>query len=156
MLVLIPFSYYILPRLNKFLSNSQEFLFLFAISFGLGLASLFYIIGFSIEAGALIAGIILSITPYSYEVSAKLKPLRDFFIISFFLILGSQMIFSEINNLLIPAVLFSLFIFFVLYKGRKRIISTIKNILPFAFWFSLPIVAVSIFFVLHNVFPYFY
>ena len=109
-LILAPLGYFVFPKLNKFFSHSQEFLFLFAISFGLGLSSLFHILGFSIEVGALIAGIALSTTPYSYEVSSKLKPLRDFFIISFFLILGSQMIFTEISRFIFPIVIFSLFI----------------------------------------------
>ncbi len=108
--VLIPVSYYLLPRMNSFFAKSQEFLFLFAVAWGLGLASLFFYLGFSVEVGALIAGIVLSISPYSYEISSRLKPLRDFFIISFFLILGSQMVFSEISHLFVPAIIFSLFI----------------------------------------------
>ena len=110
MCVLIPVSFLILPKFSNFFAKSQEFLFLFGISFGLGLASLFYFAGFSIEVGALIAGIMLSISPYSHEINSKLKPLRDFFIISFFLVLGSQMVFTDISGLIIPAIIFSLFI----------------------------------------------
>jgi len=109
-LVLIPVSHYLLPRLGDFFARSQEVLFVFALAWGLGIASLFYFAGFSIEVGALIAGVMLSMSSYSLEVSSKLKPLRDFFIISFFILLGSQMIFSEVSNLIIPAVIFSLFI----------------------------------------------
>jgi len=108
--VLIPISYYILPRLSDFFAKSQELLFIFAISWGLGLSLLFLYAGFSIEVGALIAGVMLSISPYSFEISSKLKPLRDFFIISFFIILGSQMAFGDISHLIFPAVIFSLFI----------------------------------------------
>ncbi len=107
---LFPLSYFVLPRLSSFFAKSQEFLFLFAIAWGLGLSSLFFYAGFSIEVGALIAGVLLSMSPYSYEVSSKLKPLRDFFIISFFILLGSQMIFWEISRLMVPAIIFSLFI----------------------------------------------
>ncbi len=103
-------SHYLLPRLNNFFARSQEFLFVFSVAWGLGLASLFFYIGFSIEIGALLAGVILSVSSYSYEISGRLKPLRDFFIIFFFLILGSQMIFSDISGLVLPAILFSLFI----------------------------------------------
>src|SRR3989344_881184 len=81
--ILSPISYFILPKLNNFFSKSQEFLFVFAISWGLGLASLFYYIGFSLEVGALIAGILLSMSSYSWEVSAKLRSLRDFFLFHF-------------------------------------------------------------------------
>ncbi len=108
--VLIPISYYILPKLSDFFAKSQELLFIFAISWGLGLSLLFLYAGFSIEVGALIAGVMLSISPYSFEISSKLKPLRDFFIISFFIILGSQMAFGDISHLILPAVAFSFFI----------------------------------------------
>jgi len=100
-------SYFVLPKLGSFFAKSQEFLFIFAISWGLGLSALFLYFGFSIEVGALIAGIMLSMSPYSYEISSKLKPLRDFFIISFFILLGSQMVFSDITSLWFPAILFS-------------------------------------------------
>ncbi|MEK6914168.1 MAG: cation:proton antiporter family protein [Nanoarchaeota archaeon] len=109
-IVLIPLSIYILPKFTYFFAKSQEFLFIFAISWGLGLASLFNYLGFSLEVGALIAGIILSMTPYSYEISSKLRSLRDFFVISFFILLGSQMILFDINNLLIPIIVLSIFI----------------------------------------------
>jgi Kef-type K+ transport system membrane component KefB len=107
---LIFFSYYVLPKFSKFFAKSQELLFLFSISWGFGLSLLFLFAGFSIEVGALIAGVMLSMSPYSFEISSKLKPLRDFFIISFFIILGSQMAFGDISNLIIPAIIFSLFI----------------------------------------------
>jgi Kef-type K+ transport system membrane component KefB/Trk K+ transport system NAD-binding subunit len=108
--ILIPISHYLLPKLSDFVARSQEFLFIFAISWGFGLSLLFLYIGFSIEVGALIAGIMLSMSPYSFEISSKLKPLRDFFIISFFIILGSNMAFGDISNLILPAIIFSIFI----------------------------------------------
>ena len=103
-------SIYILPGLSRFFAKSQEFLFLFSIGWGLGLAALFYYLGFSMEIGALIAGIALSISPFHYEISSKMRPLRDFFIILFFILLGSQMAFGNISQLIIPAIIFSLFI----------------------------------------------
>ncbi len=126
--VLLPISIYLLPRLGDFFAKSQEFLFLFAISWGFGLAFLFLYAGFSIEVGALIAGIMLSISPYSYEIGSKLKPLRDFFIISFFIILGSQMIFTDITNLIIPAIIFSLFILI----GNPLIVLILMGLLGFS------------------------
>lgn len=109
-LVLIPLSYYVFPKLSGFFAKSQEFLFLFAMAWGLGFAYLTAYAGFSIEVGALIAGVSLSLSSYSYEISSKLKPLRDFFLISFFLVLGSQMVFSSISNLIAPIIAFSLFV----------------------------------------------
>ena len=108
--VLIPVSIFILPKFQKFFAKSQEFLFVFSIAWGLGLASLFYFAGLSIEVGALIAGVLLSISPYNLEISSRLKPLRDFFIISFFLLLGAQMAVNNVSQMILPAVLFSLLI----------------------------------------------
>lgn len=107
-LFLIPISYFILPKLSLFFAKSSETLFLFSISWALGLSILFELFGFSIEIGALFAGIMLSISPYGYEISSKLKPLRDFFILIFFIMLGSQIIF--VQDLIIPALILSVFI----------------------------------------------
>lgn len=110
LMILIPISYYILPKLSNFFAQSQELLFLFSIAWGFGLAVLFSVAGLSIEVGALIAGIMLSMSPYSSEITSKLKPLRDFFIITFFILLGSQMVFGDLGNLIIPALVFSIFV----------------------------------------------
>ena len=109
-LVLAPISIYILPKLQKFFARSQELLFVFAIAWGLGLASLFFYAGLSIEVGALIAGVLLSVSPYNLEMSSKLKPLRDLSIILFFLLLGVQMGLSSIGQIILPAIIFSLII----------------------------------------------
>ncbi|MBI2663711.1 cation:proton antiporter [Candidatus Woesearchaeota archaeon] len=109
-IILTFISKYLLPNLSNFFAKSQEYLFLFSIAWGFGLAMLFQYLGFSIEIGALVAGITLSISIYNQEISSKMKPLRDFFMILFFIFLGSQMAFGSINNLIYPALIFSLFI----------------------------------------------
>lgn len=120
-------SIYVLPHLSKFFAKSQEFLFLFSIGWGLGLAALFYYIGFSMEIGALVAGIALSMSPYHYEISSKMRPLRDFFIILFFILLGSQMVFGDIGRFIIPALIFSLFILI----GNPLIVMILMGILGY-------------------------
>ncbi len=62
------------------------------------------------EMGALIAGVLLSTAPYSYAIASKLKVLRDFFIIFFFVFLGSQLSNQNITGFLSYAMLFSLFV----------------------------------------------
>ncbi|HEU4985333.1 MAG TPA: cation:proton antiporter, partial [Nitrososphaera sp.] len=79
---------YIMPRLAKFFATSQELLFLFSLAWTFGVASAFYWAGFSIEVGALFAGVALAHLPYAQEMGTRLKPLRDFFIILFFVGLG--------------------------------------------------------------------
>jgi hypothetical protein len=92
------------------MAGSQELLFLFSIAWGLGLAAIFFAVGFSIEIGALIAGVTLSVSPFAYEIGSRMKPLRDFFIVIFFVLLGYQMVLSDISNLLVPAMVLSLFV----------------------------------------------
>ncbi|MBR9691506.1 sodium:proton exchanger [Candidatus Woesearchaeota archaeon] len=103
-------SIYVMPQLIQKIAKSQEFLLLFAIGWCLTLASLFYYLNFSMEIGALLAGITLAASPYRHEISAKMKPLRDFFIILFFILLGSQMVFVDISQYIIPIIILSLFI----------------------------------------------
>ncbi len=90
----------LLPRFHKLISGSQEFLFLFAIAWGLGAAALFAKIGLSSEIGALLAGICLASQPYAQEISSRLRPLRDFFVIVFFITLGAGLSLGHISSML--------------------------------------------------------
>ncbi len=121
------FSWKLLPSILKVVAKSQEFLFLFSIGWCLALASLFEILNFSLEIGALLAGIAISITPYAHEISAKMRPLRDFFIVLFFIVIGSQMIIGDISVNLIPIIIFSLFILI----GNPLIVISIMSIMGY-------------------------
>lgn len=105
--ILFLIGYFILPRIMGKITKSQELLFLFSICWCFVLAALFSYIGFSMEIGSLIAGIILSTSPYATEISSKIRPLRDFFLIIFFIILGLQIKIDSINSILLNAIIFS-------------------------------------------------
>ena len=83
---------------------------LFSIGWALAISTLFAYLGFSIEIGALLAGVALSLSPYKYEISSKMKPLRDFFLLLFFIVLGSQMTFTSIRQYIYPIMAFSIFV----------------------------------------------
>jgi len=104
------FSVYILPFLSTFFAKSQEYLFLFSLAWGFGVASLFHEMGFSIEIGALVAGVALSVSPYSQEISSRLRPLRDFFTVIFFIYLGSNISLNTMGDVIVPTLVFLLFI----------------------------------------------
>ena len=108
--VLIFVSSKLLAKFGTFLAASQEYLFLFSIAWGFGLATLFQYIGLSLEIGALIAGVTLSMSPYAQEISSRLRPLRDFFLILFFVLLGSTLVISDVLQLALPALILSLFV----------------------------------------------
>lgn len=106
-------SKHLLPKLTRSLEGSKELLLLFALGWGLGLATLFEKVGFSIEIGALFAGVSLASLPYSHEMASRLKPLRDFFIVIFFITLGHSIVPSGITTGLIPALVFALVVVIV-------------------------------------------
>lgn len=97
----------ILPRVSKYMAKTQELLFLFAISWGFGIATLFEMAGFSIEVGALFAGVALASSPYAQEIGSRLKPLRDFFIVLFFITLGESLNISNLAAGIWPALALS-------------------------------------------------
>lgn len=106
-------SYYLLPKFSHIFARSQEYLSLFALAWGLGVSALVAVIGLSIEIGALLAGILLSTQIYAQEVANRLQPLRDFFLMFFFVTLGAGLDPGLLNELLIPAVAFSMFVLII-------------------------------------------
>jgi Kef-type K+ transport system membrane component KefB len=98
---------FIMPRLTKFFAGSQELLFLFSLAWALGVASIFSWAGFSVEVGALFAGVALAHLPYAQEMGTRLKPVRDFFIILFFVGLGVHLGLDRVGPAIIPALVIS-------------------------------------------------
>ena len=81
-----------------FLSLAWIFIFIFtAKAFGLG-----------VEIPAILAGMSLAATPQVLEISRRLKPLKDLFLVFFFISLGSSISFS--SQVVVPAIALSLFI----------------------------------------------
>lgn len=107
---LVSASIRVLPPVLSFVSKSQEFLFLFSISWGLGIAALTAKLGFSLEVGALFAGVTLASLPYAREMASRLRPLRDFFIVLFFISLGAHLGIDNIGSILPLAILLSAFV----------------------------------------------
>ncbi len=120
-------SIFVLPLFTRFVAKSQEFLLLFAVGWCFAIAALFYNFNFSMEMGALLAGIALSMSPYRYEISSKMTPLRDFFLVLFFVWLGSQMVFSDISQYLLPTIILSL----VILIGNPFIVMAIMGFMRY-------------------------
>lgn len=99
---------FVIPLLTKTLERSKELLLLFSLGWGLGLALVFAKAGFSIEIGALFAGVSLAGLPYSSEMASRLKPLRDFFLVIFFITLGQTMAPDKLTHVVLPALGLSL------------------------------------------------
>lgn len=104
------FSTKLLAHLSTVIAGSQEFLFLFAIGWGLGIAALFARLGFSLEVGALFAGVALAPMIYSQEIASRLRPLRDFFIVLFFIALGAGLNIDNMLEVIPHSIILSLFV----------------------------------------------
>ncbi len=101
---------FIVKPLHGFMAKSQELLFLFAISWGFGVGLIFLKMDFSLEVGALFAGVSLSSMNYAQEIDTRLRPLRDFFIVVFFIALGSGLQIGEVGDLWAKTLLLSVFV----------------------------------------------
>lgn len=114
---------------NKIISSSTELLFLISITWALGVSAFVAgPLGFSLEVGGFLAGIALSNLPSHLQISSRMKPMRDFFLVIFFLLLGSKLVVTtSISSLLVPALVFS---FFVLV-GNPIIVLTIMGFLGY-------------------------
>jgi len=99
-----------IPLVMDKISRSIELLFLISLAWCLGVATAVAYFGFSIEIGGFLAGLALANSSERYEISSKIKPLRDFFILIFFVILGSSLVFSEFLGLSTAIIIFSLFV----------------------------------------------
>ena len=109
---------YVMPYVAKTFAKTQELLFLFAISWGLMVATVFDLAGFSHEVGALFAGVAIAGLPYATEMAAKLKPLRDFFIVIFFVTLGESFTADSIMKNIVLAHVLS----FVVIVGKPLLV----------------------------------
>ncbi|MEK7644044.1 MAG: cation:proton antiporter, partial [Patescibacteria group bacterium] len=100
-------SKYFLPLIMKRVASSGEMLFIFTIAWCFGVSSLVFLAGFNIEIGAVIAGISLGSSIYHSEIISRIKPLRDFFIVLFFVVLGSELQIGNIAAVLTPGLALS-------------------------------------------------
>ncbi len=105
-----------MPKVLKVVGTKSETIFLFSIAWGIGIAALVSSkwIGMGIEAGGFLAGLAFAKSAEHYEISSKIRWLRDFFIVLFFVLLGSRMIIEgNVLSILPTALAISLFVLIV-------------------------------------------
>lgn len=98
----------VLLKLFAKFDRIQEYVFLLALAWCLGIAQLAHSIGFSYETGAFIAGITIATSPIALFIAESLKPLRDFFLVLFFFALGAGLNITALDQIWLPAVLLGL------------------------------------------------
>lgn len=102
----------IFPRILHSIAKSPESLFLFSLAWVFALTALVTspLIGFSIEIGGFLAGLALANSAENFQIVARMKALRDFFITIFFVMLGLEMTFSNIISIIPLALVLSVFV----------------------------------------------
>lgn len=104
----------LLPKVVKVIGHNDELMLVFSLAWALGLATFVAmpLIGFSLEIGGFLAGLALGRSGVHYEIGGKIKPIRDFFIMIFFIVLGSEIYISSMGQLIIPALALSAVVLF--------------------------------------------
>lgn len=98
---------FLLPKVVKRLASEQEFLVLVGIWYCLILWTLFQLVWFSFETWCLLAGMSFATSPFRMQLTSKLVPLRDFFLVLFFIALGLNLSRNGIDQH-IPLLIWSL------------------------------------------------
>lgn len=104
---------FVIRKIMLQVDRFQETIFIIGIAWCLGLAVIASKIGLSFEIGAFFAGVALARHPISLFISEKLKPLRDFFLVIFFFVLGARINIFELNSILLPALILAGLITFI-------------------------------------------
>ncbi|MDP3953378.1 MAG: cation:proton antiporter [bacterium] len=99
-----------LPKLLDRVGRSQEMLYLFSIAWVLGVAAVTEAMGLSIEVGGFLAGVALANSSEHFQIGAKMRPIRDFFLILFFVGLGTKMLVAGAIVPWLPVLVLSLFV----------------------------------------------
>ncbi len=117
----------VFPYIFRKIAHSQELLFLVSLAWLLFFAVIVKAAGFSIEIAGFLGGVALANSSQKYHIASKIRPLRDFFILVFFAMLGSMMAVSDIGGMIVPILAFS---FFVLI-GNPIIVMFIMKLLGY-------------------------
>ena len=114
---------YLLIRLIRSFDRIQEYIFLLAIGWCLGVAEAAEWLGLSYEIGAFIAGVSIARSPIALFIAESLKPLRDFFLIIFFVALGANFDLSILQQIWVASlglILLAVLAKPVLYRALLR------------------------------------
>lgn len=104
---------FILPGVFRSVARHGELLFLTALAWCFIYVSFAIILGFSVVIGAFLAGITLASSPFHYQIQGRVKPLREFFVALFFVYLGTQVKFEELDKVYPLTLIFTGYTLFI-------------------------------------------
>lgn len=121
----------LLPVFLDKVAESGEFLLIFTLAWCFAVSGVAEWAGLSLEVGAIIAGLSLAASEYQTEIVSRIRPLRDFFIALFFIILGSEMSIGGVQAVMGPSFVIALFVLIgnplILYFLYRRMKFTRRN-----------------------------
>ena len=97
----------VVPLLARF-DVFQEFTFLLAVGWCLGIASLSQALYLSWEIGAFVAGVSLANSLIAQYITENLRPLRDFFLVLFFFAVGAAINPSMLLHVWLPTLVLAI------------------------------------------------
>lgn len=103
----------VFPRVLGWLARSKDVLLVFSLAWAVVVAAGASWAGLSTQLGGFVAGLAMAGSEYSDAVGSRMVSLRDFMLLFFFVVLGAQLDFGLLGGLLLPAVVFALFVFFL-------------------------------------------
>jgi len=119
---IIPFVF------EHFFAQNLELLFVTSLAWALGFSTIVGgPLGLSLEIGGFLAGLALSGLSEHTQIASKLRPIRDFFLTIFFISLGTQLVIGDISSVIVPAILFSVFVLI----GNPLIVVIIMGLLGY-------------------------
>lgn len=103
-------SKFIFPYVFRYAAKNQELLLISSLAVCFIFSLAVYYLGFSIVIGAFLAGLTLGNLEYNLEIISKVKSLRDFFSLLFFVSLGMGLSLGLVKGLILPLIIFLLFV----------------------------------------------
>jgi CPA2 family monovalent cation:H+ antiporter-2 len=100
----------IVPRLFSVVARLERFEITITLALGLafGLSFLTHQLGFSAATGAFLAGVIIAGSRFSDDISTLITPIREIFVVIFFVTIGALLDFSEIAMFWIPVAIITI------------------------------------------------
>ncbi len=117
-------SKYLFPLIFRYAAKHQELLLITSLAVCFTFALSFQYLGFSIAVGAFVAGVALGNLEYNVEIIGRVKSLRDFFSLLFFVSLGMGLSLAVVQKMAVPLVV----LFFVIILLKPFITMTICSL----------------------------
>lgn len=121
---------FILKKIFAKFSEIREYMFLVAIAWCLGIAQLSETVGLSYEVGAFIAGLAIAASPMVFYISSQMQPIRDFFLVLFFFLIGASFNLHQFGLIIVPVlILTSIFLVMkpLVFRFLLKKVSEVKD-----------------------------